>query len=154
MLTLLLTSVLKNSSEGITVGNSAQVMFNKRAYIYMNLNVICSSIVSHWCVLQVFMLLKYLQSNLNYPNPFGQLKKSKGSDKQKVRITEIPPMTTPKLHLPSFSIILSIDRTTCLCFLLLLALELASVAIVHEWQPRGSVHHTCANRPLLLILVL
>ena len=89
MLTLLLISVLENSSEGITVGNSAQVMFSKRAYIYMNLNVICSSIVSHWCVLQVFRLLKCLQSNLNYPNPFGQLKKSKGSDKQNVWTTKI-----------------------------------------------------------------
>ena len=99
MLTLLLTSVLKNSSEGITVGNSAQVMFSKRAYIYMNLNVICSSIVSHWCVLQVFRLLKCLQSNLDYPNPFGQLKKCKGSDKQNVWIIKISPLAMPKPHI-------------------------------------------------------
>ena len=96
----------------------------------------------------------HVQSNLDYPNPFGQLEKSWGSDKQKVWITEIPPMTTPKSHLLSFSIILLIDRTTCLRFLLLLALELASVAIVRERQLRGSVPHACANRPLFLILVL
>ena len=31
----------------------------------------------------------YVQSNLDYPNPFGQLQKSQCSDKQKVQIAEM-----------------------------------------------------------------
>ena len=56
-----------------------------------------------------------LQSNLDYPNPFGQLEKSKGLDKQKVRVTEI----LPKLHLLNISMIISIDRTNHVFFFFL-----------------------------------
>ena len=98
---------------------------------------------------KLFYQLITVQSN---PNPFGQLQNSKGSDSHKVQITEIPPLTTPKPYLSSISVILLIDRTTHLCFLLPWALQLAPVAIVHKRQLCSSVHCACANRPHVLIL--
>ena len=48
--------------------------------------------LAHWPLAVALIII--LQSNLDYPNPFGQGKISNRSDKQGVRIT----LTTPKPH--------------------------------------------------------